>query len=78
MQFALIGFCQRERLTARQNLLTIRATPMGDLNTVFIWESDTPKDQMIDIEKLSDKELERLAKRYEKVRQECLDRKERS
>jgi hypothetical protein len=44
----------------------------------LIYSNSSAKDQMIDIEKLSDKELEGLAKRYEKVRQECLDRKERS
>jgi len=31
---------------------------------------------MIDIEKLSDKELEDLSKRYEKIREEYLHRKE--
>jgi low affinity Fe/Cu permease len=36
----------------------------------LIYSNSSAKDQMIDIEKLSDKELEELAKRYEDVRQE--------
>jgi low affinity Fe/Cu permease len=41
----------------------------------LIYSISSAKDQMIDIEKLSDKELEELSKRYEKIRQVCLDRK---
>ena len=33
------------------------------------------RDQMIDIERLSDEELEVLSHRYEKIRSECLKRK---
>ena len=44
----------------------------------LIYSISSAKDQMIDIEKLSDKELEELSKRYEKTRQVCLDRKGRS
>lgn len=44
----------------------------------LIYSISSAKDQMIDIEKLSDKELEELSKRYEKIRQVCLDRKGRS
>lgn len=44
----------------------------------LIYAISSAKDQMIDIEKLSDRELEELSKRYENIRQECLERKERS
>jgi low affinity Fe/Cu permease len=44
----------------------------------LIYSISSAKDQMIDIEKLSDKDLEELSKRYEKIRQVCLDRKGRS
>jgi low affinity Fe/Cu permease len=37
----------------------------------------TAKDQMIDIESLSDLELDTLAARYEKIRAECLAREKR-
>lgn len=33
------------------------------------------QDQMIDIERLSDEELEALSRRYEKIRSECMKRK---
>ena len=36
------------------------------------------QNEMIDIEKLSDEELEQLAKKYETIRQECEDRKART
>ncbi len=36
---------------------------------------DKAKDQMIDIENLSDLELDELTARYEKIRAQCLDRK---
>jgi low affinity Fe/Cu permease len=44
----------------------------------LIYSASTAKDQMIDIEKLSDRELDDLASKYEKIRAECLDRKSRS
>jgi len=37
----------------------------------------TAQDQMINIEKLSDEELDRLAAKYEKIRSECLNREKR-
>jgi low affinity Fe/Cu permease len=43
----------------------------------LIYSISTAKDQMIDIETLSDKELEDLSKRYEKIREEHLRRTER-
>jgi low affinity Fe/Cu permease len=43
----------------------------------LIYSISTAKDQMIDIEKLSDKELEDLSKRYETIREEHLRRTER-
>jgi len=42
----------------------------------LIFSISSAKDQMIDIEKLSDKELEDLSKRYEGIREECLARKD--
>jgi len=44
----------------------------------LIYSTSSAKDQMIDIEKLSDRELDRLASKYERIRKECLDRKDRS
>jgi low affinity Fe/Cu permease len=44
----------------------------------LILSISSAKDQMIDIEKLSDRELEELSSKYEKIRKECLDRKNRS
>ena len=41
----------------------------------LIFSISSAKDQMIDIEKLSDRELEDLSSRYEKIRKACLDRK---
>jgi low affinity Fe/Cu permease len=41
----------------------------------LIYSISSAKDQMINIEKLSDKELEELSRRYENIRQVCLDRK---
>jgi low affinity Fe/Cu permease len=35
----------------------------------------TASNQMIDVEKLSDEELENLAQRYEAIRRACEDRK---
>jgi len=43
----------------------------------LIYSISSAKDQMIDIEKLSDKELDALSQRYENIRQQHLDRKER-
>ena len=44
----------------------------------LIYSISSAKDQMIDIEKLSDKELEALGKRYEKIRHQHLGGKESS
>jgi len=41
----------------------------------LIYAIDKAKDQMIDIENLSDQELEQLTVRYEKIRAACLKRK---
>jgi low affinity Fe/Cu permease len=43
----------------------------------LIHSIQTAQDQMIDIEKLSDVELDELAARYEKIRAECTVREER-
>ncbi len=39
---------------------------------------DAAGDQMMDIEKLSDEELDRMQKRYELIRAECLERQQRT
>jgi low affinity Fe/Cu permease len=41
----------------------------------LIFSISSAKDQMIDIEKLSDQDLEELSSRYEDIRNECLNRK---
>jgi low affinity Fe/Cu permease len=44
----------------------------------LIYSIASAKDQMIDIEKLSDRELDHLASKYERIRAECLDAKDKS
>jgi len=40
----------------------------------LIYAIDAAGDQMMDIESLSDEELDRLQKKYEKIRAECIQR----
>jgi low affinity Fe/Cu permease len=44
----------------------------------LIYSASSAKDQMIDIEKLSDRELDHLASRYERIRAEYSERRGRS
>jgi low affinity Fe/Cu permease len=44
----------------------------------LIFSISSAKDQMIDIEKLSDRELDHLASKYERIRAECTARKGKS